>query len=155
MTVAEFLDLWLASVKSTITRGTQAAYDQHVRNMLKPKLGGIRLPKLTEMHVSWLFRVLADDGYSTAMQRKAGVTLTAALSWGVSPAKLLRENVAKAVKLPRHEKLQIKMLEPEQTAAFLKAALPDRLYPLYVLAIDSGCRQGGATRPDLAGRRSR
>lgn len=139
--VKEFLDQWLVSVKATVARGTYANYDQHVRNLLNPTLGGVRVSKLNAMHVASMYKMLADKGHSTAMQRKAGVSLMAALSWGVS-AKLLIDNPAKCVKMPRHEKPEIRILEPEQTAAFLKSARADRLFALYVLAIDSGCRQG-------------
>ncbi|MBM3997714.1 MAG: site-specific integrase [Planctomycetes bacterium] len=141
MTVGAFLDQWLAAVKPTITRGTFAGYEQHVRNLLKPHVGGVRLAKFNSLHVQGMYRALADAKHSTAMQRKAGIALRAALSWGVK-LDLVKDNPAKRVTMPKHDKPEATILEPEQTAAFLKAANEDRLYALYVLAIDSGCRQG-------------
>jgi integrase len=140
MTVTQFLSQWLEAVRSTIARGTHATYRQAV-NLITPRLGSVRLAKLTSLHVEQLYRSMAEDGRSTSRQRHAGVTLRVALSWAVRH-RLVAENWAKRVKMPAHVKREIKVLEPAQIAALLKAAEQDRLYALYPLALDSGCRQG-------------
>lgn len=122
--------------------GTHATYEQHVRNLLKPRLGGVRLDSLRPLHVSNLYSRLAADGYKPAMQRKAGITLRAAVSWAVSVAGLIPDNPVKRVKMPAHRPAEVKALEPGELSAFLAAVKHDRLYALYVLAVDSGCRQG-------------
>ena len=142
LTVGEMLAAWLEAIKPAVANGTHASYSQHVRNLIKPKLGGVRLAKLGSLHVQSLYKLLAEDEYSTAMQRHAGVTLRAALSWAVHPMGLIPDNPAKRVKMPAHTKREVRGLEPEQVAAFFEAAKGERLYALYPLAIDSGCRQG-------------
>src|SRR5262249_4697467 len=114
-----------------------------VRDLIVPKLGAVRLAKLNSLHVEGLYRALADDGYSTARQRHAGVTLRVALSWAVKH-RMIPDNPAsgKLVTMPAHAKRAAKRAEPGQIAAFLLAARQARLYALYPLAIDSGCRQG-------------
>jgi integrase len=141
LTVQQILHQWLEAARPSIAKGTWATYRQHVRDLLVPKLGAVRLAKLNSLHVEGLYRTLADDGHGTARQRCAGVTLRAALSWAVRH-RLVPDNPVKRVKMPVHARREIKPLEPEQIAAFLQAARPDRLYALYPLALDSGCRQG-------------
>jgi len=143
MTVSQFLRQWLDAIKLSVCKGTHNNYSQHAGKLIIPKLGSIKLAKLNGMHVEGLYRQLADDGLSTDRQRHAGITLRVALSWAVKH-RLIPDNPAsgKRSKLPAHIKREIKPLELEQIAAFLQAAREDRLYPMYVLAIDSGCRQG-------------
>jgi integrase len=141
LTIEQFLNQWLEAAKPALAKGTAAGYRQHVVNLLIPTLGTVRLAKLNSLHIEGLYRVLAEKGHSTAMQRHAGVTLRVALSWAVQH-RLIQDNPVKRVKMPAHAKPEVKALEPEQVAAFLKAAQSDRLYAMYALAIDSGCRQG-------------
>lgn len=142
LTVGRFLDEWLAAARTAIAPGTHATYEQHVRNLLKPRIGSVRLNTLKPLHVQALYSALVADGYGTAMQRKAGVTLRVALSWAVTVAGLIPDNPVKRVKMPAHKPAEVQALTPEELAAFLAAAKADRLYALYVLAVDSGCRQG-------------
>lgn len=142
MTVGRFLDEWLTAAKVTVAPGTHATYEQHVRNLLKPYVGGVRLDAFKPLHVQGLYTRLAADKYGAAMQRKAGVTLRVALSWAVTVAGLIPDNPVKRVKMPAHKPAEVQALAPEQLSVFLAAAKADRLYALYVLAVDSGCRQG-------------
>ena len=47
MTVAAFLDRWLATVKPNLREKTYRGYSQHVESHFKPALGTKRLAKLT------------------------------------------------------------------------------------------------------------
>jgi len=141
LTVGRFLDAWLESVKQTVAAGTHTTYEQHVRNLIKPHIGGVRLDGLKPLHVAGLYSRLAADGSGTAMQRKAGVTLRTAISWAVA-TDLLATNPVKRVKMPAHRPAEVQPLTLEQLTTFLNAARADRLYAVYVLAVDAGCRQG-------------
>jgi integrase len=63
--------------------------------------------------------------------------LTAAVDRGY-----VRKNVAKQVTLPRPVRKDIHPLAPEAVTRFLGALRGDRLFALYVVAIDSGAREG-------------
>jgi integrase len=143
MTVSKFLAQWLEAVNLKVSKGTFKNYSQHVNDYLGPKLGSIKLAKLSTMNVEMFYRQLTEDGHSASLQRHVGVTLRAALAWAMRH-RLLDHNVAsgKLVALPSHSKREIRALEPTEIGSFLEAARRDRLYALYVLAIDSGCRQG-------------
>ncbi len=63
--------------------------------------------------------------------------LEQAARWGLVP-----RNVAKLVTPPRPERREMSTLSPDQARAFLEAAEGDRLEALYVLALNTGMRQG-------------
>jgi integrase len=56
--------------------------------------------------------------------------------------RLIPENPATPVPLAAKPKHQSEGTTPEQVAAFVAAAAGDRLYAMYLLAIDGGLRQG-------------
>ena len=55
---------------------------------------------------------------------------------------MLPGNAAEKVKKPKAAKAEIQAFDPEQVGRLLKAAKPDRLYPYYLTALDSGARPG-------------
>ena len=67
MTVAELLDSWLAAMKPAWAAGTHASHDQHVRNHLQPKLGGVRLSLVTPLHIQRFMASMEGDGTSAAI----------------------------------------------------------------------------------------
>jgi integrase len=141
MTVARLLDSWLAAMKPAWSAGTFASHAQHVRNHLSPMIGGVRLAQLHSLHVQTLMENLEGKGVSASMRRHVAVTLRAALAFSVR-MKLSLVNVALPVPLPAKSKHNSVGLTPEQVGAILSAAEGDRLFSLYVLAVDSGLRQG-------------
>jgi integrase len=72
----------------------------------------------------------------------AGTVLGTALRHAVHPLKLIDHNPCADVPKPRVSKEEMKVWDPEQVRTFLSAAGPDRLCSMYVVAIDSGARQG-------------
>lgn len=59
LTVGEWLDIWLATKKTRTT--TTNGYRSHIEVHLKPRLGRIRLDKLTSGHVQAMFDMIVDD----------------------------------------------------------------------------------------------
>jgi integrase len=141
MTIGELLGSWLEAMKPAWATGTHASHDQHVRNHLRPRLGGVRLSLVTPLHVQRLMAAMEVDEVSAAMRRHVAVTLRAALGWGVK-MKLLSTNPALAVSLPSKPRHQSEGLTPQQIGTFLEAAAGYRLYAMYLVAIDAGLRQG-------------
>jgi integrase len=144
LTVAQFLRTWLEVIKPTVARHTHLPYERDCYNAIIPHLGGIRLAKLTALHVQKLYSDLAAAGVSAAMQKKAGTTLRVALQYAVETAKLIPHNVARDVKKPQHTPAEMKVLDPEQVKVFLTESATDRLSALYVFLLDTGARQGEA-----------
>jgi integrase len=141
LTLALWLTRWLEMVKATVEPNTHNAYERHVRLHLAPRLGTVRLSKLAAAHVKGLYADLARDGVSAALQRKIGTTLTIALNQAVK-LDMIGGNPATKVRKPKAAKPTIQVLDPDQTSQFLDAARADRLFPLYLTALDSGARPG-------------
>jgi integrase len=59
MTVAEWLDQWMAGKRTRAT--TNAGYRSHVRVHLKPRIGHYRLDRLSVGHVQEMFDAIADE----------------------------------------------------------------------------------------------
>lgn len=145
MTVADLCRSWLAAIKATVAGYTNVAYTRDVQKAIVPHLGGVRLDKLTTLHVQQFYADLAGAGVSAAMQRKAGVTLGVAIQWGIdNKVKQLTHNVAHAVKKPKHTPKEMQVLDLDQVQKFFKESKTDRLHALYVFLLDSGVRQGEA-----------
>jgi integrase len=142
MTLGQFLDHWLSTVaKPSVSPGTYKGYEEQIRIHLKPALASVRLCRLNDLHVERLYSDMGAAGTSAIRRQKVGKTLRQALGHAVRKG-LLPGNPATKIPLPKSEKKEIRVLEPAQVDLFLGAAEKDRLYALFVLAIDSGMRQG-------------
>ncbi len=144
LTVGEYLDKWLTgSVKGTVRETTYANYTYISRKHISPALGCMKLKTLTPAHVRGFYGDKARTDLSAATVKKMHVVLRKALSQAVSDG-LIPRNAADGVKPPRVSAPgeEIKPLDSEGCAAFLKAARGERLEALYVLAVHCGLREG-------------
>ena len=144
LTAGEYLDKWLAdSVKGTVKETTYANYSYIIRTHICPAFGRMQLKNLTPAHVRGFYGEKARSDLSPATVKKMHVVLRKALSQAVSDG-LISRNAADSVKTPRVSAPgeEIKPLNPEECAAFLKASCGERLEALYVLAIHCGLREG-------------
>ena len=142
LTGGEYLDRWLAdSVKPSRRATTHASYKGHVDLHLKPRIGSVKLVKLTPAHVASLYATMEREGKSARLQQMIHATLhralNIALKWG-----LVIRNVSQAVERPRAPKTEIKSITADQARALLLAVDDDRLHALYVLAVSTGLRSG-------------
>ena len=64
LTVGEFLNKWLSSVRDTIKDRTYERNEEIVRLHLAPHIGSMRLSKLDAMRVQTLYRAKLDSGLS-------------------------------------------------------------------------------------------
>jgi integrase len=151
LTVKNFLNRWLETVKATKAPHTHLQYEQHCRLHLVPVLGSLRLARLTRFHVRQMYTTLAAKGVSASQQRRVGTTLRVAVGQAMEDG-LLHANPCHRVPKPHVEREEMQTWDVKQTAQFLQAAGEDRLYAMYVLAFDTGLRQGelfGLHWPDL------
>jgi integrase len=152
VTLAQYLARWLENTARTkVSPTTYHRYEEHVRLHINPTIGGNKLAKLTALHVEQLYAELERMGQaagggkekrvSAAMRQKVGKTLRQALRHAVNRG-LIPNNAAEKVALSRSPKKEMRVYDLGQVARFLEASEKDRLHALYVLALDSGMRQG-------------
>jgi integrase len=141
ISVGDLLTTWIEANTNKWALGTRTGHDQHCRNHIRPAIGNVKLKDLNSLHVQGMMNKLETNQVSAAMQRHVAVTLRAALSYAVR-MKLASFNAATAVPLPAKPKHHSEGLTVEQIATFLAAARTNRLFPMYLLAIDAGLRQG-------------
>ena len=59
LTIGDWLDRWQA--QESHRRATELSYESHVRLYLKPKIGDVRVDRLTVSHISEMFAKINDD----------------------------------------------------------------------------------------------
>jgi integrase len=141
MNVRVCLEFWLGSVKNQLAPGTYDYYKRVVNKSLVPYLGQLPLAKLSALHVANLYRKMEEDSLSQVKRHKAGVILRSALKYAVNLG-LIHTNPATKVPLPKYQAEKITPLSLDEARRFLEAAKSDRLFALYITALDSGARRG-------------
>ncbi len=141
MTVGQLLDRWLKSSESKTEARTVEERGRIIKNHLRPRLGGVRLAKLTALHVEGLYSDMRRDGVGASTIRHAADALGVALSHACK-LKLIAANPAAAVDKPNSPEREMLFLTPEQAKILLDVARDQHCYALIVLALASGCRQG-------------
>jgi integrase len=141
LTVGEYLDRWLKDVRDTVRQSTYQGYEYAIRPHIGPALGRIKLKDLSPAHARWFYRDCLDSGLAPATVHKLHVVLHKALNAAVADG-LVPRNVTAELKLPRITREEIDPLDAEQARRLLETARGDRLEALYVLALNTGMRQG-------------
>ncbi|AGP56797.1 tyrosine-type recombinase/integrase [Streptomyces rapamycinicus] len=83
MTVAEWLDAWLAG-KKALRKSGETRYDVDIRCHLKPRIGHIRLDRLTVQHLDEMFAGIAETNAEIVdanMERRAALDALKAIPW--------------------------------------------------------------------------
>jgi integrase len=143
LTVAQYLDRWLDSIRDTVRESTWVRHEINVRVHVKPALGRVRLGKLNPLQVQSFYRCKLDQGLSAASVLKIHSTLSKSLKQAVR-WRLVPLNVCMAVVLPRITKPEIQPLDAQQMKALLRAAQGTDLCALWVLMVTTGIRVGEA-----------
>lgn len=142
LTLREWLERFAESKRTTSEGHTHSFHARFVGKLQAAVSPSLLLVRLTALDVQAIYAQLARDGVSNDGIRKAAVVLSAALNAAVSPHGLLPRNPARGLPLPRHTPQEVKPWTADEARRFLGAARSHRLYPLFVLALDSGMRPG-------------
>lgn len=145
MTVGEWLETWARDYCPHTTHRTRDYYARIAALYIVPSLGSLRLSSLTSVHVRRMVgdlqRRTGDDALSPSTVRMAAKILIIALNAAMK-AKLVRENVAIDVPLPRPERTTMHIIDRPAFPAFLEAARAT-LYPeALILMLQTGLRSG-------------
>ena len=144
ITVGEWVTEWLERHRSQIKASTYERYRDALRLWAIPHIGMIRLTTLTHRDIESMHEAALRAGRSPATIRINHAPLREALTDAVREG-LLPNNPASLVKLPRHEKPEIRPFDRAELAAFLSANHNHKYYAVYLLALHSGLRLGEIT----------
>lgn len=127
ITTSQWIDYWFENYYCISSKpSSQATTHQGIRTHIKPRLGNIRLQKLSTDNVQTMIRSMQKDGLSPATIRRHFKTLRQALQQAVNLQKIFR-NPTDSVVLPDNTKPDIKFLnQAEQQAVLMN--LPDNTH---------------------------
>lgn len=155
-TLGEYLAHWIADVAPlSVEPSTLASYRMVVEKHLGPRLGGVRLDRLSAVSVNTYLRDLAREGRRAKRRARTDRSLAPetvrrhyrvlhkALTDAVREGVLLVNPAGRAhVLLPKRQRAEVRALNEGEALRFLDAVRASRLGALYELAVFSGMRQG-------------
>jgi integrase len=142
MTVGALIERWLEdTVRGSVRQSTYQRDESLCRVHIIPALGKNKLKALNAADVQRFYCAKLDSGLSSATVHKLHVLLHKSLKqvvrWRLAP-----RNVADDVDAPKVHKEEVHPLTNEQARKLVDTAQGDRLEALYVVAVQSGLRQG-------------
>lgn len=146
MTVGEWLDIWARDYLGSVKPFTAQGYTKNIRVHIKPALAAIRLEALNAHTIQRFINDLGKPhgtkpGLSPKTVRNVHGVLHKALQQAVK-AGYLRFNPADSCELPHMERPEIKPLDGEAIAAFMKAIQGHRFETVYLTMLFTGMRRG-------------
>jgi len=142
ITVAEAADLWIARCeRDELERTTILAYRQHLDLHILPRIGAVRLSRLTAPAVNAFRDGLLDDGRSRDMTRRVLSSLAALVGEAQSRGLVAMNNVRAITKVKRGKRTGTRPEMPtHDELRVIIAATPDRARPLILTALLAGLR---------------
>ena len=152
-TVAAWLRTWYELyAKPNIRTATANRYQLIIEVYTIPRIGDIKLKKLTTRHLQKLYKDLLDGGrvhpgkcqsagLSTTTVRSAHLMLHAALERAVKE-RLIPRNPTEDCIAPKPRKIEMQILPSEDMHAYLEVAKARDLLPMFYLELVSGLRKG-------------
>jgi integrase len=145
-TLGAYLDEWLAGWQD-VRASTRTSYEGHIRLHINPLLGGIPLSKVQPSDVRRLVAELQAKGLKPASIVRIVTTLRIALNAAVGE-RIVTDNAAKHVKLPRVEREPVIPITPDYADAIVDATADTWIGPIVRLLLGSGLRLGEAVGLD-------
>jgi integrase len=146
LTVSAYLDRWIEDgVKQSRRPSTVTEYESVCRVHLKPHLGRLKLGDLKAAHVQALLSERRREGYAEGTCRRIYAILGSALSQAVKWQLIALSPMAgvDAPKVPRRTgRTALTLEETRRLFAAASEWRGGRLYPLLLLAVSTGMRQG-------------
>ena len=153
-TVAEWLRVWFELyAKPSIRPSTAGYYKKGIEQYTVPRIGNIKLNKLTSREIQKLYKDLPENGRLRKKQRKKHPGLSGSTVRGVHTMlhsaldravkeRLLIRNPADGCVVPKAQHQEMKTLHPEDLKAYLDAAERRGALAMFYLELVSGIRKG-------------
>jgi len=153
-TVLSWLRTWYELYsKPNVRPSTAEYYRRSIELHVGPRIGDIKLNKLTSRDLQKLYRDLQENGRLRKEQKSAEPGLSNATVRGIhmmlhnaldraKKERLILSNPAEDCIIPKLEKQEMKILHPEDMKAYLTAAEEYGVLPMFYLELTSGIRKG-------------
>jgi integrase len=143
LTVAAYLEQWLAALPATAVKpATVAYYQRYVRkHLLTSEFARKPLSRLAPADLERLYARKLAEGLSTTTVHHLHAVIHRALARAVQQSEVAR-NVADLVDPPAVANLEMMVLSGEQPGRLLAAVSGERLEALFVVALSAGLRRG-------------
>jgi integrase len=139
-TVAEWLDLWIATKVGSVRPKTIVGYGVDRAHIVRA-FGAVELTKLTPEHIEQLYAQILASGCGPATTTHVRATLSAALNQATRRGRIARNPVPAATS-PRQVLARVEPLSVAETRRVLDAATGGRNAARWALALLVGPRQG-------------
>ena len=155
-TVGEWLRLWYELyAKPNIRPTTADSYHRGIESHVIPRIGSIKLKQLTSRDIQKMYKDLQENGrlrkskkqqngLSNATVRGIHMMLHNALDRAVKERLILRNPTEDCI-IPKIQKQEMKILNPEDMKAYLEAADKRGVLPMFYLELVTGIRKGELT----------
>ncbi len=152
-TVATWLRTWYELyAKPNVRTATANRYELIIETYTIPRIGTIKLKKLTTRHLQKLYKELLEEGrihvgkskvkgLSTTTVHSVHLMLHTALERAVKE-RLIPRNPTEDCIAPKPRKIEMQILPSEDMHAYLEAAKARDLLPMFYLELVSGLRKG-------------
>lgn len=139
----DYLNEWLSNKRHNLSQQTFELYSANITNHIEPALGGIKLTKLSALHIQRFITELKNKELSNSTVERIFSIVNASLNNAVKK-ELLNKNVAALVDKPKVKQRELQVWDVEMVQMFLKTARDQdpRLYIAFHLALLTGMRQG-------------
>ena len=153
-TGAEWLRLWYDLYAEPNVRPTTAAsYRRSIELYVIPRIGDIKLNRLTSRELQKLYKDLLENGRLREVQKEKNPGLSSSTVRGIHmmlhnaldravKERLILRNPTEDCIIPKLEKKEMKILHPEDIKAYLTAAERRGVLPMFYLELVSGVRKG-------------
>ncbi|MDF2844380.1 MAG: tyrosine-type recombinase/integrase [Herbinix sp.] len=138
----DWYEQWLSVHKYKVIRAnTKRHYNTVYRKHISPTLGKRKLKDITQLQIKALINQLDKDGYKYETQNKVRILLLDMFNKAMID-NFVNKNPAKGIKLERDEKIDPKVLTPEEQAEFFECSKGTFYDNLFVVAVSTGLRPG-------------
>lgn len=148
ITVGDFLERWLKTIRSSIGAGALHQYESHAREHLIPSFGHLLLAELDrspqvieEAMSSWKRKDGRKGDLSPLFVKKVWSTLRTACN-KAKKLRLITSNPCDFVDPPKVERKEMNALSPAQVGEYLDAFDGTDIGAAVAVALGSGCRRG-------------
>ena len=142
VTVSDWLSYWVSSVlpSANIASATRENYETLCARYLVPRIGRIRLVKLTPADVRAMLNSMNADGYASNTQRLARAALRRALRVAEAEGYVPR-NVAELTDGVKLKPKKSRTMQPSEVKDLLSSIIGDRIEPILNVLLATGLRR--------------